>query len=48
MYQIHIASDGLYFNKEKRNSKIKSKCARFVYPVVAIKEVVDAPYNREY
>ena len=40
--------DGMYFHKEKTDSKIKSKCARFVHPVVAVKDVGPAAYKKVY
>ena len=40
--------DGMYFHKEKTDSKIKAKCARFVHPVVLVKEVAAVPYKKAY
>ena len=39
---------GMYFHKEKPDSKIKSKCARFVDPVVAVKTFPAIPYKKAH
>ena len=39
---------GYYFHKEKTDAKIKSKVAKFVHPVVVVKEDIVVPCRKAY